>query len=93
MDGLNMTLMSLGMLIGPLVLLAAVAGAISVGVRAAGGSGSLAPEDSARATLARRLAAGEVSPDEYLERESALRSGESGSRGRSRSLGRRPVGR
>jgi uncharacterized membrane protein len=36
--------------------------------------------DSARETLDRRLALGEISPEEYYEREAVLRSADSGAR-------------
>lgn len=61
--------MSLWMAVGLLVLLAAVGAAVLVGVRA------LRPHhESARELLDRRLATGELSPEEYFERESALRT-------------------
>ncbi len=66
--------MSLWMLIGLLVLLAAVAGAAYLAVRA--GRPHVGHGEDARALLNRRLAAGEISSEEYFDRESALRAGE-----------------
>ena len=59
-----------------LILLAGVAAAVYVGVRAAG---RRRPQDpSAVDVLDRRLAAGEIDADEYHERLSALRSQDAG---------------
>lgn len=66
--------MTVAMLIGSLVLLAAVAAAIYIGVRMTRPHRELEGADSARAVLDRRLAAGEIEPEDYYERESALRS-------------------
>lgn len=60
------------MLIGALVVLAAIVGAVYVGVRALRG-GDESGEGSARAVLDERLATGEIGPNEYYEREAALR--------------------
>lgn len=75
MMGFDMGLGMLMMLIGVLVFLAAVGGAVYLGIRATGRreGGELDQADSARAVLDRRLAAGEINLDEYYERESALR--------------------
>ena len=70
----GMTFMGLGMVIWTLVAIALVAGLIYAAVRVGRSRGWL--DDSARRTLDRRLAAGEISPEEYYERESALRSGQ-----------------
>jgi uncharacterized membrane protein len=55
-----------------LVLLVGIATAVYVGVRAAKGS-SRREGDTARDALRERLAAGEISLDEFYERDSALR--------------------
>lgn len=73
------------MMIVAAVLLAAIIGTVVyVGVRA----GRREPErvEGGRELLERRLASGEISPEEYFERESALRSSEphTGRRGRRR---------
>ncbi len=74
MMGLEMSLMMILMLVGALVLLAAVGAAAYLGLRAARRrDGELEQGGSAREVLARRLASGELSPEEYYERESALR--------------------
>lgn len=76
--------MGLWMLFGILILVALIAGAVYLGVRAAGPrSGQLATAgtgDSARAVLDRRFAAGEISSEEYYERDSALRGSAAGGR-------------
>ena len=66
--------MSLWILIGLLVFLALAGGVAYMAVR--GGRPHLRPGDDARMLLNRRLAAGEITPEDYFERESALRSGE-----------------
>jgi len=63
--------MGLMMLISALALFALIAAAVYVGVRLARGTGS---GESARSVLDRRFASGELSAEEYYERESALRS-------------------
>ncbi len=63
--------MGLMMLFGLFALFALIAAAVYVGVRLARGTGS---DESARPVLDRRFAAGELSAEEYYERESALRS-------------------
>lgn len=57
-----------------LVLLAGVAAAVYVGVRAAGGPRSQAP--SPVDVLERRLATGEIDRQEYEDRRRALRDGD-----------------
>lgn len=69
-----MGFMSLWLLIGLLVLLALAGGVAYLAVRS--GHPHLAAGDDARTLLNRRLAAGEITAEEYFERESALRSGE-----------------
>ncbi len=66
--------MSAWMLVGLLVLLAVVGGVTYLAVRS--GRPHLPAGDDARTLLDRRLAAGEITPEEYFERESALRSSE-----------------
>lgn len=74
MMGFDMGLMMLLMLVGLLVLLATVGVAVYLGLRVTRRrGGELEQGDSARALLDRRLVAGEISADEYYERESALR--------------------
>jgi len=70
--------MGLMMLLGTLAVFALIVAAVYVGVRLARGSSA---GDSARAMLDRRFASGEISAEEYYERESALRSARAG-RGR-----------
>jgi uncharacterized membrane protein len=67
-----MGFMSLWMFLGLLVFLAVVAGAVYVGIQ-------LTRRDDdhlegAQQLLDRRLASGEISPEEYAERQSTLRS-------------------
>jgi uncharacterized membrane protein len=69
-----MGFMSLWMLIGLLALAALVGGAAYFAVRH--GRPQVRSGDEARTLLNRRLAAGEITPEDYFERESALRSGE-----------------
>jgi uncharacterized membrane protein len=84
MDWLDMSLMMVVMLVGAVVVLAAVGAAVYVGVRGARQSPQVEPE-SARALLDRRLATGEIGPEEYYEREAALRDAQpTGRRRRSR---------
>ena len=64
----------LWILIGLLALVALVGGAAYFAVR--GGRPQVPSADDARTLLNRRLAAGEITPEDYFERESALRSGE-----------------
>lgn len=72
--------MGLMMLLG-LLLLAAVLGApVYLGVRAA--QPRVAQRPTARENLQQRLAAGQITPEEYYERESALRDGDPPARGR-----------
>jgi len=60
------------MFVGLLVLLAVLGAAAYIGMRAL--RRGEPRRESAREVLDRRLAAGELSPEEYFERESALRS-------------------
>ncbi len=77
MDMMNaMGLWSLLLLI---VLLAGVAVAVFVGVRAARPP-KLRDGEDARMLLERRLASGEISAEEFYELDSALRSGSGGRR-------------
>ena len=69
-----MGFMSLWMLIGLLALAALVGGVVYLAARR--GRPEVSSGDDARALLNRRLAAGEITPEDYFERESALRSGE-----------------
>jgi uncharacterized membrane protein len=73
--GFDMGLGMLMMLVGFLVFLAAIGAAVYLGTRAASrpDGGELEQGDSPRALLDRRLASGEISTEEYYERESALR--------------------
>ena len=69
-----MGFMSLWLLLGLLVILALGGGVAYLAVRS--GRPHVPPGDDARTLLDRRLAAGEITTEEYFERESALRSGE-----------------
>lgn len=60
------------MLIGLLVLAIVIGLAVYLAVRAAQATGSQS-EPTAREVLQQRLARGEITSDEYYERESALR--------------------
>ena len=62
-----------------IVLLAGVAVAVFVGVRAARPP-KLREGDDARTQLERRLVSGEISSEEFYELDSALRSGSGGRR-------------
>ncbi len=66
--------MGLVLLVGMLMLAVVVGVAVYLGVRAA--QRAPARTLSARDVLQHRLAAGELTPEEYYERESALRDGE-----------------
>jgi uncharacterized membrane protein len=68
--------MGLMMFLGMVALFTLIAAAVYVGVRFARGTGL---SDSARATLDHRFASGEISVEDYHERESALRSASPGS--------------
>ena len=70
MDGMG-EMMGAMMLIGLLLLAIVIGVAVYLGVRAAQRTGKQKP--TARETLEHRLAAGEMTPEEYYERESALR--------------------
>ncbi len=81
MDGLDMSLMLVVMLVGAVLVLGAIGAAVYVGVRASRPSPGV-DEESARALLDRRLAASEIEPEEYYERESALRDAQPSGRRR-----------
>ncbi len=67
-----MSWMSISWLVGLVVVLALIAAGVYLGIRLA----RLGLEnDSGRALLDRRLAAGEIDVDEYYEREAVLREG------------------
>ena len=70
MDGMG-GMMGAMMLLGVLLLALVIGVAVYLGVRAAHRPGK--QELTAHETLQHRLAAGEVSPEEYYERESVLR--------------------
>jgi len=72
--------MGLMMVLGLLLLVVAVGGAVYLGVRAAQPRAEKQP--TARENLQQRLAAGQITPEEYFERESALRDSEPPARGR-----------
>ncbi len=76
MMGLDMGLMAIVMVIVALIVVGGLAAAVYLGVRALRSPERSGVEDSPRALLDRRLAAGEISSEEYYERESALRSAE-----------------
>ena len=81
MMGLDLPFMALLMLLCGVVFVALLAGLMYLVARAVADRPPLG-EGSARAVLDRRLAGGEISPEEYFERESALRSGAPVTRGR-----------
>lgn len=62
--------MTLWMLVGLLLVALVIAAAVYLAVRAAGDRGGR--EGRPRATLRQRLASGEISTEEYREREAAL---------------------
>ena len=70
MDGMG-AMMGVMMLLGLLLLAVVIGVAVYLGVRAAHRPGSKEP--AAHELLQRRLAAGEITADEYYERESLLR--------------------
>ncbi len=72
--------MGLMMLVALLVVAVVVGLAIYLAIR--GGVGERLREPEPRDVLERRLAAGEISPEEYFERESALRDSQVGRRRR-----------
>ncbi|HEV2074922.1 MAG TPA: hypothetical protein VGR10_01645 [Thermoleophilaceae bacterium] len=74
MMGMDMGLMAIIMVVVALIAVAGLLAVVYVGGRALRPSRDRQIEDSARALLDRRLAAGEISSEEYYERESALRS-------------------
>lgn len=73
MDRMDMSVMAVAMLLGVLALLAVIAAAVYVGIRATRPRRGLDAGGAARAMLDQRLATGEIDPEEYYERESALR--------------------
>lgn len=72
---MDMGLMAVVMIVVALVVVIAIGVVVYGAIRAARNSGGSELED-ARATLDHRLASGDITPEEYYERESALRSGE-----------------
>jgi uncharacterized membrane protein len=76
MMGIDMGVMAIVMVIVAIIVVGGIVAAVYLGVRAVRAPAEGEVEDSARAALDRRLAQGEISSDEYYERESALRSGE-----------------
>jgi len=76
MMGMDMGLMALVMVVVALVVVGGLVAAVYLGVRALRSPERSGVDDSPRALLDRRLAAGEISSEEYFERESALRSAE-----------------
>lgn len=73
--GMEMGLMAVVMVVVAVIVAGGLVAGVYLGVRAFRSQRS-AVDDSPRGLLDRRLAAGEISPEEYYERESALRSGE-----------------
>lgn len=76
MMGMDMGVMAIVMVIVAIILVGGLVAAVYLGARAVRGPRGGEVEDSARAALDRRLAQGEISSEEYYERESALRSAE-----------------
>ena len=70
MDGMG-GMMGVMMLLGLLLLAVVIGVAVYLGVRAAHRPGS--KDSTAHETLQHRLAAGEITPEEYYERDSLLR--------------------
>ena len=81
MMGLDFPFVALLMLLCGVLPIALVAGLVYLGARVGSERRPLGG-DGARAILDRRLASGDISPEECFERESALRSGEAAARGR-----------
>lgn len=81
MDGTDMGVMMMMVMVvvGALIVLAAI-GAVYVALRATRQSPEL--DESARELLDRRLASGEIEPEEYYERDAALRDAEPSGRRR-----------
>ncbi len=73
---MDMGAMAIVMVVVALIVVVGLVAAIHLGARALRSRDGREVEASARALLDRRLAAGEISSEEYYERESALRSGE-----------------
>ncbi len=73
MDGM-MSWMIVSGLVGLVLLLALIAAGVYLGIRLARPG---LKQDSGRALLDRRLAAGEIEVDEYYEREAVFRATES----------------
>jgi uncharacterized membrane protein len=80
MDGM-MGGMGLFMLVGLILVAVVIGSVIYVAIRA--GSGGRREVEGPRELLDRRLASGEITPEEYFERESVLRSAQP-SKGRRR---------
>lgn len=73
---MDMGLMALAMIVIAVIIAVAVGVVVYGAIRATRGSRS--ELDDPRAVLNRRLASGDITPEEYFERESVLRSGEAG---------------
>ncbi len=76
MMGMDMGLMTIVIVVVALIVVAGLVAAVYLGARALRAAGSGELEDAPRAVLDRRLAQGEISAEDYYERESALRSAE-----------------
>ncbi len=74
--GMDTGLMALVMVVVALIVVGGLIAAVYLGVGALRSRERSPVEDSPRALLDRRLATGEISSEEYFERESALRSAE-----------------
>jgi uncharacterized membrane protein len=86
MMGIDSGLLLIGMLLCALAIPVALVAAVYVGGRALGAARGGPKDDSARVVLDRRLATGEISAEEYYEREAVLRSADPDAR---RGSGRR----
>lgn len=84
MMGMDMGVMAIVMVIVAIIVVGGLVAAVYLGVRAIRAPAGGEVEDSARAALDRRLAQGEISSEEYYERESALRSAEPSRKARGR---------
>jgi uncharacterized membrane protein len=71
---MDMGLMALAMIVVAVIVAVAIGVVVYGAIRAARAPRS--EVEDARAVLDRRLASGDITPEEYYERESALRSGE-----------------
>lgn len=84
MMGMEMGGMAIVMVIVAIIVIGGLVAAVYLGVRAVRAPAAGEVEEPAQAVLYRRLAQGEISSEEYYERESALRSAEPSRKARGR---------